>query len=410
MVEEVLPRTSQLSEPAVANVDHVLLVFSAALPAFQPSPATRYLLSAEAAWLPVTVAVNKADLLPAEEVQAVVDQVCVGSAWVIVVRETGRWVGRPGVEGAPCKACSQCLSNTPAVDSRLGASCRRLNLSSPTLPAPQVASWGYRGVAVSVVSGQGLQELMQVLRGRVTVVAGPSGAGKSSIINALRLRSAGLDSSLDAMAAEPSGAAAGSGGEEEEEEEEEEGEQEGEDSGEEEQRQQGSQAAPGASGQAEPGRRQDVAQPPVGSTEQPQPQRQPQQQRRRHVGVSSVAQPPAGVELQAVGQVSQRIGRGKHTTRNVTLLELEGGGGVDGMNGGSSSSSTGSSGGSGSGGSGVSGGGGLVVDTPGFNQPDLADMPATDLWQHFPEIRRLLEEDRWVGGRRILSRAWNVPA
>lgn len=132
MVEEVLPRTSQLSEPAVANVDHVLLVFSAALPAFQPSPATRYLLSAEAAWLPVTVAVNKADLLPAEEVQAVVDQ---------------------------------------------------------------VASWGYRGVAVSVVSGQGLQELMQVLRGRVTVVAGPSGAGKSSIINALRLRSAGLDSS-----------------------------------------------------------------------------------------------------------------------------------------------------------------------------------------------------------------------
>ncbi len=53
MVEEVLPRSSRLSEPAVANVDHVLLVFSAALPGFQPSPATRYLLSAEAAWLPV---------------------------------------------------------------------------------------------------------------------------------------------------------------------------------------------------------------------------------------------------------------------------------------------------------------------------------------------------------------------
>ena len=53
MVEEVLPRSTRLSEPAVANVDHVLLVFSAALPAFQPAPATRYLLSAEAAWLPV---------------------------------------------------------------------------------------------------------------------------------------------------------------------------------------------------------------------------------------------------------------------------------------------------------------------------------------------------------------------
>lgn len=54
MVEEVLPRSSRLSEPAVANVDHVLLVFSATLPAFQPAPATRYLLSAEAAWLPVS--------------------------------------------------------------------------------------------------------------------------------------------------------------------------------------------------------------------------------------------------------------------------------------------------------------------------------------------------------------------
>lgn len=74
MVEEVLPRSSQLSEPAVANVDHVLLVFSAAAPAFQSSPATRYLLAAEAAWLPVTVAINKADLLAPGEVQAVVDQ------------------------------------------------------------------------------------------------------------------------------------------------------------------------------------------------------------------------------------------------------------------------------------------------------------------------------------------------
>jgi ribosome biogenesis GTPase len=75
MVEDVLPRSSQLAEPAVANVDHVLLVFSAALPAFQPSPATRYLLAAEAAWLPVTVAINKADIAAPEEVQAVVEQV-----------------------------------------------------------------------------------------------------------------------------------------------------------------------------------------------------------------------------------------------------------------------------------------------------------------------------------------------
>lgn len=75
MVEDVLPRESRLAEPAVANVTQVLLVFSAALPGFQPSPATRYLLAAEAAWLPVTVAINKADLVSPEEAAAVVDQV-----------------------------------------------------------------------------------------------------------------------------------------------------------------------------------------------------------------------------------------------------------------------------------------------------------------------------------------------
>ena len=137
MVEEVLPRGSQLAEPAVANVDHVLLVrewidavapdalahlhsvqraprhtfmlwcsllnlasvcdppasrcppalpfpapppapeqvFSAALPPFQPAPATRYMLSAEAAGLPVTVAINKADLVAPERLQEMVQQV-----------------------------------------------------------------------------------------------------------------------------------------------------------------------------------------------------------------------------------------------------------------------------------------------------------------------------------------------
>ena len=78
MVGEVLERSSRLAEPAVANVDHVLLVFSAAMPAFQASPATRYLLSAEAAWLPVTVAINKADLAAPSDMTALVEQVRLG--------------------------------------------------------------------------------------------------------------------------------------------------------------------------------------------------------------------------------------------------------------------------------------------------------------------------------------------
>ena len=117
MVEEVLPRSSQLAEPAVANVNHVLLVFSAALPAFQPSPATRYLLSAEAAWLPVTVAINKADLVEERQLEAVVQQVT-----------GGREGGMQAMQLAGASACVlPCISLPPAAS---GA------LVTTVLPAP----------------------------------------------------------------------------------------------------------------------------------------------------------------------------------------------------------------------------------------------------------------------------------
>ncbi len=52
----------------------------------------------------------------------------------------------------------------------------------------QVQHWGYKAIAVSVASGQGMVQLAEALNGRISAVAGPSGVGKSSIINALRLR------------------------------------------------------------------------------------------------------------------------------------------------------------------------------------------------------------------------------
>lgn len=60
-----------------------------------------------------------------------------------------------------------------------------------------------------------------------------------------------------------------------------------------------------------------------------------------------------------VGSVSGKLGRGRHTTRHVELFELPGGG--------------------------------LLADTPGFNQPDL-DCAPVDLADFFPEVRRRLEE------------------
>ena len=47
MVSDVLPRRSELSDPAIANVDHIMLVFSLADPPFEPTTVTRFLVTAE---------------------------------------------------------------------------------------------------------------------------------------------------------------------------------------------------------------------------------------------------------------------------------------------------------------------------------------------------------------------------
>ncbi|KAG4153419.1 hypothetical protein ERO13_D04G181900v2 [Gossypium hirsutum] len=65
-------------------------------------------------------------------------------------------------------------------------------------------------------------------------------------------------------------------------------------------------------------------------------------------------------EDQRVGEVSTRSGRGKHTTRHVSLLPLLGGG--------------------------------YVADTPGFNQPSLLKVTKQSLAQAFPEIRKMLKD------------------
>lgn len=59
-----------------------------------------------------------------------------------------------------------------------------------------------------------------------------------------------------------------------------------------------------------------------------------------------------------VGAVSGKLGRGRHTTRHVELFELPSGG--------------------------------LLADTPGFNQPDLDCLPI-ELAHYFPEARQRLE-------------------
>lgn len=61
-----------------------------------------------------------------------------------------------------------------------------------------------------------------------------------------------------------------------------------------------------------------------------------------------------------VGEVSGKLGKGRHTTRHVELFELSGAG--------------------------------LLADTPGFNQPDLTCHPS-DLASFFPEARQRLAQE-----------------
>ena len=64
-------------------------------------------------------------------------------------------------------------------------------------------------------------------------------------------------------------------------------------------------------------------------------------------------------EEQRIGEVSTRSGRGKHTTRHVSLLPLSGGG--------------------------------YLADTPGFNQPSLMKVTKQSLAQAFPEVCAVCE-------------------
>lgn len=65
------------------------------------------------------------------------------------------------------------------------------------------------------------------------------------------------------------------------------------------------------------------------------------------------------------GSVSEKIQRGKHTTRHVELFELSDGG--------------------------------FVLDTPGFSSLEIEGIKADELWQYFPEMRDSRNKCRFRG-------------
>ncbi|PPS10530.1 hypothetical protein GOBAR_AA10113 [Gossypium barbadense] len=123
VIENVFQRSSEIVDPPVANVDRLLVLFSMEQPPVEPFMLTRFLVEAESYRIPLTLALNKTELVDEETLFA--------------------WKNR-------------------------------------------LRSWGYEPVFCSVETKNGLDSLAFYLRDLTTVIVGPSGVGKSSLINVLR--------------------------------------------------------------------------------------------------------------------------------------------------------------------------------------------------------------------------------
>ena len=121
VIESCLPRRTLLKRPAVANIDQVLITFAARQPDLNQLLLNRFLVLAE-------------------------------------------WSGIPEIV--------ICINKCDLLE-------KKADFLQDYVQA------GYKLLMVSAQEGQGIQELKNLLAGRVTVFAGPSGVGKSSLLNAV---------------------------------------------------------------------------------------------------------------------------------------------------------------------------------------------------------------------------------
>lgn len=122
VIEEILPRRSQLVRPPIANVDQAVIVLACAEPAPDRFFLDRLLVHVFHQGLDAVLCLNKADLVPREEAEA----------WIAPYRDVVR-----------------------------------------------------TALIVSAHAGWGIDALAEALRGRISTMAGPSGVGKSALLNAV---------------------------------------------------------------------------------------------------------------------------------------------------------------------------------------------------------------------------------
>lgn len=122
-IDEILPRTTELFRPAVANIDQAVIVFAAQNPEPNLTLLDRFLVLAEHANVVPLVCLNKADLLASRREHE----------WLKLYRKIG-----------------------------------------------------YTSILTSTKQQEGIEEIREALTGKASVFAGPSGVGKSSLLNAIQ--------------------------------------------------------------------------------------------------------------------------------------------------------------------------------------------------------------------------------
>lgn len=150
-VDEILPRSTELIRPPVANVDQAVLAFSLVEPALNLQLLDKFLVHTERAGLETVICLTKHDLLPE------------GSQTVVAESESFELPGGRPFAGAGRSQDKQTVEDVKRLYERIG----------------------YQVIPTSIESHTGIDIVRTCLNSRISVFSGQSGVGKSSLLNAI---------------------------------------------------------------------------------------------------------------------------------------------------------------------------------------------------------------------------------